>query len=632
MTQPDLLEGAVLAGYRIVEPVGRGGMGVVYRAEELALGGRSVAVKILSPDLSGDPELRRRFLREMRIAASIEHPNIVPIYRAGEEDGLLYIAMRYLHADDLGRVLRDQGPLPPDRAVRVVEQVARALDVAHRHGLVHRDVKPANILVEPSDEPPGGLGGMVPRPEGPQADPMAAAGPPDGSSEEHVFLVDFGVAKAREIDPTLVMPIGAVPVQGQTGADWFVGTPLYAAPEQLRGDQVDGRADVYALGCVLFECLTGMPPYQGGSDGAVVAAHLTAPPPRPSTVRAGLPAALDPVIARALAKTPGERFATCGELTAAARRALRPSGQPPGQPPGPGQTWPLPPSPSQSRVEGPPRSPTQRLPPPPPPPPPPPAPGAGPARAAGTGTGPLPTLGPWHYQSLRAPAGRLRVALWLTAAAGVTSGLTNLGDTTLAHLFREGHWGPARLPLATSTAQVLLFLVTAYLFLVWVRRAYDNLVAFGGRELRFAPVWATAGWFVPVLGLFRPKQIVDDLWRASDPALPLRDEIKGAARGGGGGSGRWWERPVPPLLTWWWFAFLASVLARATWFATVRAFASLLTLGLSSVLLEDLRPSAGVAAVADLLTVAAALLAIAVVNEVTARQEARAVTVWPKRR
>jgi len=319
MTQPDLLEGAVLAGYRIVEPVGRGGMGVVYRAEEVALGGRSVAVKILSPDLSGDPELRRRFLREMRIAASIEHPNIVPIYRAGEEDGLLYIAMRYLHADDLGRVLRERGPLPPARAVRIVEQVARALDVAHRHGLVHRDVKPANILVEPAAEP----------------------GEPGGG--EHVYLVDFGVAKAREVDPTLIGSGG--PGQGQTGADWFVGTPLYAAPEQLRGEPVDGRADVYALGCVLFESLTGKPPYQGSSDGAVVAAHLTAPPPLASAARAGLPQALDPVIARALAKTPAERYATCGELAAAAGSDLAVAaesgpdqgpGRAPGRAPSPG--------------------------------------------------------------------------------------------------------------------------------------------------------------------------------------------------------------------------------------------------------------------------------------------------------
>ena len=553
MARPDLLEGAVLAGYRIVEPVGRGGMGVVYRAEELALGGRLVAVKILSPELSGSPELRRRFLREMRIAASIEHPNIVPIYRAGEEDGLLYIAMRYLRADDLGQVLRHGGPLAPARAVRIVEQVGRALDCAHRHGLVHRDVKPANILIEPPGEP---------------------------DEDEHVYLVDFGVAKAREIDPTLV---------GAPGADWFVGTPLYAAPEQLRGEPVDGRADVYALGCVLFECLTGRPPYLGESDGAVVAAHLSAPPPRLGEARAGLPAGLDRVIARALAKTPDERYVSCGELVSAARRAL--------------QTQ------TQTQVQ----TPTQRLP------------AATPAPAPAPRAAPM--LGPWHYQPLRAPAARLRFALWLVAAAGVASGLANLGDTTFAHGFRRGEvHGVSQLPLATSSAQVLLFLVTAYLFLVWVRRAYENLAAFGGRQLRFTPVWATLGWFVPVLGLFRPKQIVDDLWRGSDPALPPHDHDSS------GGSKRWWERPVPPLLNWWWFAFLASVLARATWFATVRAFASLLTLGLSSVLLEDLRPSAGVAAIADLLTVVAALLAVGVVNEVTARQEARAVTVWPKRR
>jgi serine/threonine-protein kinase len=582
MTQPHLLEGALVAGYRIREPVGRGGMGVVYRAEEVALGGRPVAVKILSPELSDNPELRRRFLREMRVAASIEHPNIVPIYRAGEEGGLLYIAMRYLHADDLGRLLRTGGPLLPGRAVRVVEQVARALDVAHRHGLVHRDVKPANILVEPPQEP---------------------------GEEEHVYLVDFGVAKAREIDPTQVG-------QDATGADWFVGTPLYAAPEQLRGEAVDGRADVYALGCVLFECLTGRPPYQGGSDGAVIAAHLTATPPAASRLRPGLPAALDRVIARALAKDPAARFATCGELAAAARRVLRPAA------PGQERTWASPPgqAPTQvpPQVAGP-RPVAQPF------PPPPPVVSGVPGHGAGTptGTGVRPTLGPWHYQSLRAPSARLRVALWLTAAAGAMSALTNLGDTAFAHLSPEGPWGAARLPLATSAAQVLLFLVTAYLFLAWFRRAYDNLVAFGGRELRFAPVWASVGWFVPVLGLFRPKQLMDDLWRASDPALPLRDEP---------GMPRWWQRPVPPLLAWWWCVFLASVLARASWFATVRAFASLLTLGLSSVLLQDLRPSAGVAAVADLLTVVAALLAVAVVNEVTGRQEARAATVWPRRR
>lgn len=611
MSQPDLLEGAVLAGYRIREPVGRGGMGVVYRAEEVALGGRPVAVKILSPELSGNPELRRRFLREMQIAASIEHPNIVPIYRAGEEDGLLYIAMRYLHADDLGRLLRKCGPLPPGRAVRIVEQVARALDVAHRHGLVHRDVKPANILVAPPASPAGGHGDAV------RAGPEE---PGEAGEEEHVYLVDFGVAKAREIDPTLAG-------QATTGADQIVGTPLYAAPEQLRGEAVDGRADVYALGCVLFECLTGRPPFQGGNDGAVIAAHLGAPPPRPSRLRPGLPAPLDPVVARALAKRPSERFATCGELAAAARRALRSEapaaasgdpGWPRGRPLASEATQA--PTPVPDQVEG------QRRPPQPLPPPAPivigmPAPAAGTA----TGAGARPTLGPWHYQSLRAPAARLRLALWLTAVAGVSSALANLGDTTLAHLLPQGPWGAARLRLATSTAQVVLFLVTAYLFLAWFRRAYDNLVAFGGRELRFAPLWATVGWFVPVLGLVRPKQVMDDLWRASDPALPLRDEaVPGAPR--------WWERPVPPLLAWWWSAFLASVLARAMFFATVRAFASLLTLGLSSVLLEDLHPSAGVAAVADLLTVVAALLAVAVVNEVTARQEARAVTVWPNRR
>ena len=218
---PDPAAGTEVAGYRIVEQAGSGGMGVVYRAEETGLGGRPVALKLLPAALAGDPDFRARFLREMRVAAAIDHPNIVPIYRAGEDRGRLYLAMRYVHASDLRRVLEAEGRLDPGRALAILDQVARALDAAHARGLVHRDVKPGNILLAP---------------------------PVFDGDPEHVYLVDFGLARSDSDDRSL------------GGAGSFLGTPRYAAPEQAAGRPVDGRTDGYALGCVLYECLTGQPP------------------------------------------------------------------------------------------------------------------------------------------------------------------------------------------------------------------------------------------------------------------------------------------------------------------------------------------------------------------------------------
>ena len=221
--------GDLVAGYQVGALAGRGGMGEVYRALDLRLE-RPVALKLLSERLSEDEGFRDRLLRESRLAASLDHPNVVPIYEAGEADGRLFIAMRYVDGTDLKALLRREGALAPERAVAIAAQIADALDAAHGKGLVHRDVKPSNILVDQQ----GG--------------------------REHAYLADFGLTQSVS---------DAGPTDGQ-----LMGTVDYVAPEQIRGDQVDGRADVYALGCLLFETLTGTLPFSGASDVAVVYAHL----------------------------------------------------------------------------------------------------------------------------------------------------------------------------------------------------------------------------------------------------------------------------------------------------------------------------------------------------------------------
>jgi YVTN family beta-propeller protein len=282
---PPNVAGSVVAGYRIEDVAGRGSMGVVYRATQLVLA-RPVALKLIATEVAHDASFRERFKRESQLAASIDHPNVIPIYEAGEVDGALFLAMRYVEGTDLGALVAAEGTLAPARAVWIVAQVAAGLSAAHALGLVHRDVKPANVLI--------------------------AAG-----EDEHVYLADFGLTKHASSAP------------GLTKAGMFVGTLDYSAPEVIRGEGADPRADVYALGCVLFHCLTGRPPFARDSEVATMYAHLHDEAPTPGSL-AEVPAALDAVVARALAKDPGARYATAAELGRAARAAIGEAVTPPG--------------------------------------------------------------------------------------------------------------------------------------------------------------------------------------------------------------------------------------------------------------------------------------------------------------
>ena len=273
----DLALDSTFAGCRIEAVAGRGGMGVVYRATQLGLD-RAVALKLVAPERAADANFRARFERESRVAAAIEHPNVIPVYGAGEEDGRLYLLMRWVPGTDLQALIRRSGRLGHVHAANIVAQVAAGLDAAHAVGLVHRDVKPANVL----------LGGE------------------DGSG--HVYLSDFGLT----LDPSADTRVT------QSG-EWF-GTVDFMAPEQFEGDHPDARTDVYALGCVLNAALTGEPPFARGSVPATILAHLNDPPPRPSAT-AGVPKAFDDVVARALAKRPSDRYRSAGELARAALAA-----------------------------------------------------------------------------------------------------------------------------------------------------------------------------------------------------------------------------------------------------------------------------------------------------------------------
>ena len=266
--------GTELGGYRLGEPLGSGGTSVVYRAEHVRLG-RPAAVKLLSAGVGAD-DFRERFLRESQVAAALDHPSIVPVYDAGEaEGGVLYIAMACIDGSDLKTLLASEGRLPLRRALRIVGQIGAALDAAHARGLVHRDVKPANILV---------------------------------AEDDRAYLSDFGVAKHLSSNGTT-----------RTGS--FIGTIDYCAPEQIEGRDVDSRTDVYALACVLYECLAGEPPFARPSEVAVLNAHLHAPPPKLSRAAPDLPSRLEEVIEKALSKSPLDRYSTCGEFLAAARAA-----------------------------------------------------------------------------------------------------------------------------------------------------------------------------------------------------------------------------------------------------------------------------------------------------------------------
>ena len=273
-------EGSQIAAYRLEERVGAGGMAVVFRARDERLG-RRVALKVLAPGVAADEAFRRRFIRESRAAAAVDDPHIIPVFEAGEAAGVLFIAMRYVPGGDVRSLVRRVGPLPPGRAAAIVSAVASALDAAHAAGLVHRDVKSANMLV---DVQPG-------RPD-------------------HVYLSDFGLCK------------GALSSQGLTASGQFLGTPGYAAPEQMQGKPADGRADQYSLGCVAFELLSGGPPFPRDQITAVIWAHMSEQPPPLTSRRPGLPTAVDDVLARALAKAPTDRYASCREFADALRVAL----------------------------------------------------------------------------------------------------------------------------------------------------------------------------------------------------------------------------------------------------------------------------------------------------------------------
>jgi len=270
----ELQPGTVFAGHRIDALVGQGGMGQVYRATQVALD-RTVALKVIVPELAADIIFRERFKREARLAAQLDSPHALPVYEAGESDGALYLAMRFVDGIDLQAILATHGALEPGLAATIIAQVAEALDAAHAMDLVHRDVKPANVLVE------------------------------ERAGAVHAYLTDFGLTKHVRSQ------------SGLTATSMWVGTVDYAAPEQLQADVVDARADVYSLGCVLYEALTGSIPFSRTREVSKILAHVSEPPPRASSSVPGA-ALLDDVIVRAMAKAPDDRYPTAGELGRAA--------------------------------------------------------------------------------------------------------------------------------------------------------------------------------------------------------------------------------------------------------------------------------------------------------------------------
>ena len=284
MSIPDLTTGTVFAGYQIDGVAGEGGMGVVYRATEIALQ-RPVALKLIAADFAGDRKFRERFQRESMLAASIDHPNVIPVYEAGEVDGELYIAMRFVDGTDLLHAVTREGALEPARAVRIVSQVAAALDAAHRRGLVHRDVKPGNVLLTGEGD------------------------------EEHAYLTDFGLVKTLTGD-----------IPGTTTAGHFVGTLDYSSPEAIQGQDADARSDVYSLACVLYFTLTRTSPFLRDSNVGTMFAHVNEPPPNLLEENQKLPPALGAVVEKALSKNPDERHQTAGEFARAAQEALAAGG------------------------------------------------------------------------------------------------------------------------------------------------------------------------------------------------------------------------------------------------------------------------------------------------------------------
>ncbi len=278
-----LAETILTAGYRLEEPIGRGGMAVVFRAHDIRLN-RTVALKIVAPEHAADESYKQRFISESRAAAAVDHQNIVPIYEAGEARGVLFIAMRFVRGGDVSSLVRER-PLPAGRAAEIVRQAASALDKAHAHGLVHRDIKPENMLLD-------------------------SGGEQDEGRADHLYLSDFGLSK------------GLLRSSGLTPTGLFVGTLDYISPEQLEDRPLDGRADQYSLGCSAFKMLSSAPPFRRDSGPAVIAAHLWAPPPLITSLRPDLPADVNDVFAKVLAKSPQDRYQTCVEFAKALGDAL----------------------------------------------------------------------------------------------------------------------------------------------------------------------------------------------------------------------------------------------------------------------------------------------------------------------
>ncbi|SDG70130.1 serine/threonine-protein kinase [Klenkia brasiliensis] len=305
--------GDTFGPYRVLGVLGRGGMGEVVRALD-AEHEREVALKVLHPQWAGDESYRERFRREARVVARLREPHVVPIHRYGEVDGRLFLDMRLVEGEDLAGLLRRTGPLDPARAVDVVGQVARALDAAHADGLVHRDVKPSNVLLVARADG-GDLAGSV-------------------AGDDFAYLVDFGIAR----------PVGEQTGPSLTGTGLTIGSTEYMAPERFQGRELSPATDVYSLACVLFEALTGRRPFPPGDAVAQMHAHLDATPPPPSALRPGLPQVLDGVVLRGLAKDPAQRWTSAGGMAAAARAALGVSGievpRPAERPPGPHGTAP----------------------------------------------------------------------------------------------------------------------------------------------------------------------------------------------------------------------------------------------------------------------------------------------------
>jgi len=277
--------GSELAGYRIVRQLGQGGMGAVYLAERIADGER-VAFKVLLSEMALNEEFRARFDRESRYAAALNHPNIVRVHEVGEADDLSYMVMDFVDGSDLATKLAQEGPLEAAQLIQILAQVAGALDAVHETGLFHRDVKPANVVIASQDQ----------------------------SEEIRCYLTDFGLSKRPSQDS-----------QPLTAFGFFVGTLDYTAPEQIQGKTLDPRVDVYSLGCLLYECLTGLPPFQRQREEEVLYAHLQDPPPKVTEHRPDLTGQIDDVVAKAMAKAPEERYPTCAELVDEARAAILPA-------------------------------------------------------------------------------------------------------------------------------------------------------------------------------------------------------------------------------------------------------------------------------------------------------------------